>query len=64
MDVILFNTFSHVIIMMRKVDPHAELGVGIIITECFIKVIDGHRDSEKAYSDKKTFLKIIKHCFL
>jgi hypothetical protein len=30
MDVILFRTFSYMIIMMRKVDPHSERGVGML----------------------------------
>ncbi len=44
MDVILFGTFSHVIIMTWKVDPHAEKGVWIFIEETFIKMIDACRD--------------------
>ncbi len=39
MDVILFRTFSHVIIMTHKVDPRAERGTGIFIKESSIKVI-------------------------
>jgi hypothetical protein len=42
MDVTLFGTFSHIIKMMRKVDPHAERGAGIFIKESSIKVIDAH----------------------
>ncbi len=38
--VTLFRTFSHVIIMTRKVDPHTEKGAGIFILESSIKVID------------------------
>ncbi len=45
-DVIQFRTFGHVIIMMRKEDPHAEKGAGILIKESSIKVIDKHRDLE------------------
>jgi hypothetical protein len=48
MDVILFKTFSHVIIMNWKVDQCAERGVGILIKESSIKVIDGRQDSGKA----------------
>jgi hypothetical protein len=48
MDVILFKTLSHMIIMMRKVDPRAEKGAGILIKESSIKVIDACRDSGKA----------------
>ncbi len=42
MDVILFRTFSHVIIMRGKVDPCAERGAGILIKESSTKVIDMH----------------------
>ncbi len=48
MDAILFRTFSHVIIVMQKVDPHAEKGAGLFIKESSIKVIDTCRDLEKA----------------
>ncbi len=48
MDVILFMTFSHVIIMTQKVDPHAEKGAVILIVESYIKVKDPHFDSRKA----------------
>ncbi len=48
MDVILFTTFSHEIIMTRKVDPSAEKGAGIFIQESSIKVIDAHRVLGKA----------------
>ncbi len=44
MDVILFKTFSHVIIMMQKVDPCTEKGAGIFIKESSVKVIDAHQD--------------------
>ncbi len=37
MDVILFRTFRHVIIIMQKVDPLAERGMGILIKESCIK---------------------------
>ncbi len=40
MDVTLFRTFSHVIIMTQKVDPHAEGGARILIKESSIKVIE------------------------
>ncbi len=40
MDVILFRTFSHVIIMTLKVDSNSEKGAGIFIKENSIKVID------------------------
>ncbi len=43
MEVILFRTFSHVIIMTWKVDPHAEGGTGIFIKESSIKVKDARR---------------------
>ncbi len=33
MDVVLFGTCSHVIIKMRKVDPHTEGGARILIKE-------------------------------
>jgi hypothetical protein len=42
MNVILFRTFSHVIIMKGKVDLRAEKGAGILIKEKSIKVIDTH----------------------
>jgi hypothetical protein len=48
MDVFLFRTFGHVIIMMWIVDPCAERGVGILIKESSIKEIDTGRDSGKA----------------
>ncbi len=48
MDVILFRTFNHVIIMMWKVDPRAEKGKGILIKESSIKVIDAYCHSGKA----------------
>ncbi len=44
MDVILFRTFSHVIIMTQKVDPHSEGGARILIKESSIKAIDMYRD--------------------
>ncbi len=40
MDVTLFRTCSHVIIMMQKVDPRAEGGVRILIKESSIKAIE------------------------
>ncbi len=40
MDVTLFGTCSHVIIMMRKVDPGTEGGARILIKESSIKVIE------------------------
>ncbi len=48
MDTILIGTFSHVIIMTKKVDPRAEKGAGKISKESSIKVIDACRDSGKA----------------
>ncbi len=48
MDVILFRTFSHVIIMTQKVDQHAERGAGILIKESSIQVIDTRQESGKA----------------
>jgi hypothetical protein len=48
MDVFLFRTFSHVIIIMRIVDPHAEKGAGIFIKESSPKAIDAHRDLGKS----------------
>jgi hypothetical protein len=48
MDVILLKTFSQVIIMMLKVNPHAEGGAGILIKESSIKLIDAHQASGKA----------------
>ncbi len=48
-EVILFRTFIHVIIMMQKADPQPEEGVGILIMESSIKVIDAHWKSGKAW---------------
>jgi hypothetical protein len=48
MDVILFRTFSQVIIVTQKVDTLAERGAGILTKESYIKVIDTLRDSGKA----------------
>jgi hypothetical protein len=48
MDVILFRTFSNVIMMRQKVDPCTERGLGILIKESSIKVIDVCHDSGKA----------------
>ncbi len=42
MDVTLFRTFSHVVIMIRKVDPCPERGAEIFIKESSIKAIDVH----------------------
>ncbi len=42
MDVTMFRTFSHVIIMTWKVDPHAETGSGIFMNDSSIKGIDAH----------------------
>jgi hypothetical protein len=53
MDVILFRTFSHLIIMTQKMDPHTEKGIGILIKESSIKVIDASRDSGKALLIKR-----------
>jgi hypothetical protein len=47
MDVILFRTFIHVIIMARKVDSHTEKVVGILIKKSAIKMIDVHHDLGK-----------------
>jgi hypothetical protein len=44
MDVSLFGTCSHVIIMTQKVDPRAEGGTRIFINESSIKVIGMCRD--------------------
>ncbi len=44
MDVILFRAFSHVIIIMQKVDSCTEKGAGRLIKESSIKV----KDSVKA----------------
>ncbi len=49
MGAILFRTFSHVIIVMQKVDPRAEKGAGISIKESSIKVIDARQNLEKAH---------------
>ncbi len=46
MEVILFRTFSHVIIMKWKVDPHTEGGAAILIKESCIKA-KGLRLSKK-----------------
>ncbi len=46
MEVILFRTFSHVIIMKWKVDPHTDGGAGILIKEGCIKA-KGLRLSKK-----------------
>jgi hypothetical protein len=51
MDVILFRTFSHVIIMMRKVDPCAEKGAGILIKESSFEVIDTPLRLKKSSTD-------------
>jgi hypothetical protein len=40
MNVILLRTFSHVIIMTGKVDPHTEKGAGILIKESSVEEID------------------------
>ncbi len=48
MDVILFATCSHVIIMMRKVDPHAEGGARILFKESSIKAIEMWQVLKKA----------------
>ncbi len=48
MDVILFKTFSQVIIMKWKVNQCAERGAGILIKESSIKVIEAHQDTGKA----------------
>ncbi len=40
MDVTLSRTFSQVIIMTLKVDPHSERGEGIFIKEIFTIAID------------------------
>ncbi len=47
MDVILFRTFSHVIIMMQKVDPRTEKGLGIFIKESSIIEINAQQDLGK-----------------
>ncbi len=43
MNVILFRMFSHVIIMMQKVDPGAERGAGILNKKSSIKAKDEHQ---------------------
>jgi hypothetical protein len=48
MDVTLFGACSHVIIMMRKVDPCAEGGARILIKESAIKATEMWRVLEKA----------------
>jgi hypothetical protein len=48
MDVTLFKTFSHMVIMTRKVDPLTEKGTGIFIKESSIKAIDASRVLGKA----------------
>jgi hypothetical protein len=48
MDLILFRTFSHVIIMTLKVDPRTQGGARMLIKESYIKVIDMNGDSGKA----------------
>ncbi len=48
MDVTLFKTCSHVIIMRRKVDPRPEGGTRILIKERSIKVIETCQVLEKA----------------
>jgi hypothetical protein len=55
MDVILFRTFSHVIIMTQKVDPRREGGAEIFIKESSIKAIDGHQNLRKRDSKIKTY---------
>ncbi len=40
------RTFSHMIIIMWKVDPLEEKGVWILIKESFIKVIDTHAKAQ------------------
>jgi hypothetical protein len=48
MDVTLFETCSHVIIMTKKVDPGAEGGARISIKESSIKAIEIWQVLEKA----------------
>ncbi len=48
MNVSLFRTFSHVIIMTGKVDPWAEGGARILIKESSIKAIGMCRVLKKA----------------
>ncbi len=48
MDVTLFETCSHMIIMTRKVDPRAEGGARILIKESSIKAIEMWQVLEKA----------------
>jgi hypothetical protein len=40
MDIILFRSFSRMVIMTLKMDPCAEGGAGILIQESSIKAID------------------------
>ncbi len=48
MDVTLFKTCSHMVIMMQKVDLRAEGGARIFIKESSIKTIEMCRVLEKA----------------
>jgi hypothetical protein len=48
MDVTLFRTFSHVIIMTWKVDPHAKTGSRIFMKDSSIKGIDTYQVLGKA----------------
>jgi hypothetical protein len=47
-DVTLFRTFSHMIIMPQKVNSHVERGAGIFIKESSTKVIDARQVLGKA----------------
>ncbi len=48
MDVTLFGTCSHVIIMTWKVDPHADGGARILFKKSSIQAIDMCQVLEKA----------------
>jgi hypothetical protein len=48
MDVTLFGTCSHMIIMTRKVDPCAEGGARILIKKSSVKAIEMCQVLEKA----------------
>ncbi len=48
MDVTLFGTCSHVIIMTPKVDPCTEGGARILIKECSTKAIEMYQVFEEA----------------
>jgi hypothetical protein len=59
MDVILFRAFSHMIIMTGKVDPQVEKGVGILIKENSIKVVDTLLRLKKSSTERYKILPLI-----